>query len=265
MAVERPRPARAFVGTSGWNYPAWREAFYGHCPQRLWLPFYARHFDAIEVNGTFYRLQSRETFARWRKATPPQFRFAIKANRYLTHSRKLVDPLPSIRVERDAAAGLGDRLAAVLWQLPHSFRCDLERLERFARALRSWRAVRHAIEFRHVSWFTRETAACLRAHRIANCHSDAADWPLWDEVTTDLVYVRLHGHAVTYLSGYSDARLQRWADRVQGWLAEGRDVHVYLDNDAAGRAPIDALRLCFYLRRASDGSGRPIPRARKAT
>ena len=252
----RPRtsPAarsQAFIGTSGWNYPAWREAFYGDAPARRWLSFCAERFSAIEVNATFYRLQSRETFARWRDATPPQFRFAIKGNRYLTHNRKLIDPLPSIRLERERARGLGRKLAVVLWQLPSGLHRDLGRLERFARALRHWRAVRHAIEFRHESWFDEEVAACLRAHGIAACQSDAADWPLWEAVTTDLVYVRLHGRPLTYASGYSAALLRRWAAKVNGWLAEGRDVHLYFDNDALGRAPVDALTLISLLRRPS--------------
>jgi uncharacterized protein YecE (DUF72 family) len=251
------RTSRAFVGTSGWNYPAWREAFYGRCPQRRWLSFCAERFSAIEVNATFYRLQRRETFARWRAETPPHFRFAIKANRYLTHTRRLADPLPSIRLERDAAAGLGDKLAAVLWQLPQSFHRDLQRLQRFARALRHWRSVRHAIEFRHPSWFDDETAACLRAHDIAACQSDAADWPLWNAVTTDLVYVRLHGHTLTYASGYSDTQLRLWAARVRGWLAEGREVHVYFDNDAFARAPLDALRLLVRLEHRPRRRARP--------
>jgi uncharacterized protein YecE (DUF72 family) len=242
-------PGRAFIGTSGWNYAGWRDAFYGNLPARLWLPFCAERFSAIEVNGTFYRLQARETFVRWRRATPPQFRFAIKANRYLTHNRKLADPLPSIRLERDRARGLGEKLAAVLWQLPGNLHRDLGRLERFARALRCWRAVRHAIEFRHASWFDEEVAGCLREHRIAVCQSDAGDWPLWNAVTTDLVYVRLHGKPLTYASGYSAAELRRWTAKVNRWLAEGRDVHVYFDNDALGRAPVDALHLMALLHR----------------
>jgi len=252
MAASPPspptEPARARVGTSGWNYPAWRATFYGDCPARLWLPFCAERFSAIEVNTTFYRLQSRETFVRWRNATPPGFRFAIKANRYLTHNRKLDDPLPSIRLERDRAGILGGKLAAVLWQLPRNLHRDLGRLERFARALRCWRTVRHAVEFRHESWFDEQVAGCLRQHGIAVCQSDAADWPMWEAVTTDLVYARLHGHALTYASGYSTSRLRRWARKVQGWLHEGRDVHVYFNNDAFGRAPADALHLMALLR-----------------
>jgi len=241
------RRGRAYIGTSGWRYDAWREDFYGGRPAGEWLRYCAGRFTAIEVDATFYRLQSVESFRRWGRETPPAFRFAIKANRYLTHNRKLRAPLGPIRLERSRARGLGAKLAVVLWQLPRNFRCNLGRLEAFARALRAWRGARHAIEFRHPSWFTDEVAACLCAHRIAACQSDAADWPLWDAVTTDLVYVRLHGHAVTYASGYGEAALRAWARRIRRWLRDGRDVHVYFDNDAWGHAPRDALRLMALL------------------
>lgn len=237
----------AYIGTSGWNYDAWREPFYGGRAHAQWLSYCAQRFSAIEVNATFYRLQSRETFRRWRAATPPDFRFAIKANRYLTHNRKLRDPVAPVRLERERALGLGAKLAAVLWQLPRNLHKDLARLEHFARALRNWRRVRHAVEFRHASWFDDAVAACLREHRIAVCQSDAADWPLWDAVTTDLVYLRLHGHAVTYASDYADPALRFWAKRVRRWMREEREVHVYFDNDALGHAPRNALRLIELL------------------
>lgn len=111
--------------------------------------------------------------------------------------------------------------------------------------------MRHAIEFRHPSWFDEQIAGCLREHRVAVCQSDSADWPLWDEVTADLVYVRLHGHTLTCASDYSASQLQRWATRVRSWLREGRDVRVYLDNDAVGRAPADARRLIAMLSRSA--------------
>ena len=233
---------RIFIGTSGWNYDAWRGPFYEGRPAKEWLRFCGAKFTAIEVNATFYRLQSAATFRRWRDETPASFRFAVKAHRYLTHNRKLREPLPAIRIERERAAGLGAKLAAVLWQLPRNFHRDLERLQAFAGALRRW-PVRHAIEFRHASWFDDDVAACLREHAIAVCQSDAADWPLWDRVTTDVVCVRLHGHDVTYASPYSVAELRAWARKLRRWADEGRDVHVYFDNDAGGHAPLDALQL----------------------
>jgi uncharacterized protein YecE (DUF72 family) len=234
---------RPYVGTSGWNYDSWRESFYESLPRKEWLRFCAQRFTGIEVNATFYRLQSTEIFQRWRRETPPEFRFAIKAHRYLTHNKKLKEPLPAIALERDRASGLGPKLGAVLWQLPPNLHRNLERLEGFARALGSWRRPRHAIEFRHESWFDEEVARCLRKHRLAVCQSDAADWPIWDAVTTDFVYVRLHGHTVTYASDYSKSQIDAWAGRVNRWLREGRDVHLYFDNDALGHAPKNALRL----------------------
>jgi uncharacterized protein YecE (DUF72 family) len=238
----------AYIGTSGWNYEIWRELFYEGRPAREWLHYCAARFSAIEVNATFYRLQGVETFRRWRNETPADFRFAIKAHRYLTHNKKLSDPLPAIRLERERASGLSGKLAAVVWQLPHNLHRNVERLEGFARALRCWRRARHAIEFRHVSWFDEQVAACLRTHRIAVCQSDAADWPLWDAVTTDLVYVRLHGHELTYASCYPESALRTWADKVCRWTSEGRDVHVYFDNDAYGDAPWNAMRLIELVR-----------------
>lgn len=233
----------AYIGTSGWSYDSWRDGFYRGLPRKNWLRFCAGRFTGIEVNATFYRLQDRKTFRRWRDETPADFRFAIKGNRFLTHNKKLADALPAIRIERDRAAGLGNKLAAVVWQFPESFHKNMERLQEFARALKSWRAVRHAVEFRHDSWFDNEVAECLRAQRLAVCQSDAADWPLWDAVTTDMVYIRLHGHAATYASSYSTGELEQWAKRLRDWLQEGCDVHVYFDNDALGAAPKNAQEL----------------------
>jgi uncharacterized protein YecE (DUF72 family) len=235
--------ARAYIGTSGWNYPGWRDRFYAGVRQADWLSHCASQFTGIEVNATFYRLQERSTFERWREQTPQGFRFAIKGNRYLTHNKKLREPEGPIGVERERASALGEKLAVVVWQLPGNFHKHLERLQGFAAALSAWKEARHAVEFRHRSWFDDEVAECMRTNRLAVCISDAADWPLWDAVTTDLVYVRLHGHTRTYASAYSTASLKTWARRTRDWLAEGRDVHVYFDNDAEGAAPYDALKL----------------------
>lgn len=236
-------PGRIHIGTSGWAYPQWQDDFYAGVPRRDWLSHYARHFDTVEINATFYHLQRESTFAHWRDATPPAFRFAIKGNRYLTHNKKLLDPTESVALERARALGLGDKLAVVLWQMPARFGKNLARLEAFAEALAAWPEARHAVEFRDPSWFDAEVAGCLSRHRLAHCLSDAADWPLWDAVTTDLVYVRLHGHTRTYVSAYSTGALRQWAARIHDWLAGGREVHVYFDNTDAGAAVRDAGRL----------------------
>lgn len=232
-----------FIGTSGWNYDHWKDRFYAGVKRRDRLRHYAGQFNAVEVNATFYRLQARGTLRNWRDQTPREFRFSIKGNRYLTHNRKLKDPAGSVALERDNAGPLGDRLAAVLWQLPGSLEKNTDRLRGFCAALRGWGEVRHIIEFRHPSWFDDETAACLDEYGIANCQSDAADWPMWSAVTTDLVYVRLHGRTRTYASGYATGSLKKWAAAIERWLKDGRQVHVYFDNTSENAAPRDAAKL----------------------
>lgn len=154
---------------------------------------------------------------------------------------------PVIRC-RESASPLGERLAAVVWQLPAFLKKDADRLENFLDALRHWKSARHAIEFRHRSWFNDEVAERLKRQAVAVCMSDAPDWPMWDEVTTDLVYIRLHGHTRKYASNYSKASLRKWAARIRNCLNESRAVHAYFDNDAEGAAPRDALTLLEMLR-----------------
>ncbi len=232
-----------YIGTSGWSYPEWRQRFYSDLAQKRWLEFYAEHFSAVEINGTFYRLQNPDTFKKWSDETPSTFRFALKANRYLTHHKKLLNPLPSIVIEKSHAEALGDKLAVVLWQLPGSLKKDFDLLKHFIDALQQWPEVRHSIEFRHSSWFDDQTADCLAEADIAICISDAATWPMWDRVTTNLVYIRLHGHAQTYVSCYSKTELSYWAEHINRWTGEGKDVHVYFDNTAECAAPFNALAL----------------------
>lgn len=232
-----------FIGTSGWNYDEWKDGFYAGVKRDDRLVHYAGRFDAVEANATFYRLQKPATLKHWRDATPDGFRFAIKGNRYLTHNKKLKDPLDSIEIERENARPLAPKLSVVLWQLPGNLDKNIARLREFCEALGSWSDVRHAVEPRHTSWFDAETAECLAAHGVAACQSDAADWPMWDAVTGDLVYVRLHGHTRTYASRYSTASLKRWASLIKRWRSERRTVHVYFDNTAEGAAPRDASKL----------------------
>lgn len=231
------------IGTSGWNYTHWKDTFYSGVKRKDWLRHYAEQFRSVEVNATFYRLQERKTFERWREETPSGFRFSIKGNRFLTHNKKLSDPVESVRRERERASGLGDKLAVVVWQLPGNLHKNAGRLRGFVEALGRWSETRHTIEFRHPSWFDAETGDILSDAGIANCWSDAADWPMWDAVTTDLVYCRLHGHTRTYVSEYDEASIRQWADRIRLWLSERREVHIYFDNDAEAHAPQDARRL----------------------
>jgi uncharacterized protein YecE (DUF72 family) len=233
---------RIFVGPSGWTQTAPRDV-----PIRARLSWAARRFNAVEVNGSYYTQISNERYRAWKAETPGDFRFAVKGHRYVTHYRRLSDCGDSVRRLEAQASGLGEKLAVVLWQLPASFKCDLARLDAFLGVLRAWSETRHALELRHATWFTDEVRARLRAARVASCLSDAPDFPMWDAVTTDLVYVRLHGHTRKYASSYSAASLSRWADRARRWAEEGREVHVYLDNDAEGAAIANASSLTALL------------------
>lgn len=243
---EPPSVAHAYIGTSGWVYAGWREHLYADTPVKRWLEVASRAFDALEINGSFYTQIKPETYARWYSETPPDFRFALKGHRFVTHYKRLRDCRDSIVRLRDQVQPLGEKLAAVVWQLPSNFKCSADdgiaRLADFTRALEAWPNVRHAIELRHRSWFVPEIAAVMRAGNVAVCMGDAPDFPMWREVTADLVYVRLHGHTRKYASSYTEKSLQMWAADVRRWLAEGRDVHVYFDNDALGHAVRNALR-----------------------
>lgn len=239
----RPMLPKLYIGTSGWDYNHWKSEFYAGVKRKDWLRFYAEHFTAVEVNATFYRLQDVNTFMRWREKTPDHFRFVLKGNRYLTHNKRLIDPQASIRQERAHAQALGKKLSAVLWQLPANFHKHIERLQGFTNALQQWKSTRHIIEFRHPSWFDADVAECLQQNSIALCQSDAADWPMWDAITTDLIYIRLHGHTRTYASSYRSTSLRQWAQRIRSWRKQACQVHVYFDNDAEGAAPRNAIQL----------------------
>ncbi len=235
------------IGTSGWSYAGWKDGFFSNIPRKEWLHHYAGRFTTVEVNATFYRQLRPSTFEHWRQQTPAGFKFAIKGHRYLTHVSKLLCVSDALTRQQDAAMSLRDKLAVVVWQMPPSLKLDLPRLDAFADALRNWSEVRHALEFRDGSWFCPETADRLRRHHLAVCQSDSADWPLWQEVTTDLVYVRLHGHERTYVSAYTNFQLESWADRIRVWLAQNRQVYVYFDNTDAGHAPENATHLVALL------------------
>lgn len=237
-----------YIGTSGWSYPEWRQRFYVGVPQNHWLKFYAEHLPAVEINGSFYCLQKTETFEKWLAETPASFRFSIKANRYLTHRKRLLEPESSVLIQKDNAQTLAGKLTVVLWQLPASFPKNSDRLKRFIDALQQWPEVNHCLEFRHTSWFNDDTANCLSQAGISVCISDAASWPMWDCVTANPVYIRLHGHLQTYISSYSESELDYWAERIADWSAQGKDVHVYFDNTGECAAPFNALALREMLR-----------------
>ncbi|HEU5038457.1 MAG TPA: DUF72 domain-containing protein [Nocardioides sp.] len=263
------------VGISGWTYDGWRGDFYPRgLARRLELAYAAERLDTIEINGSFYSLQRPSSYAAWREQTPDDFVLAVKGGRFITHMKRLRDvEQPLANFFGSGVMALGPKLGPVLWQLPERLEYDAEVLASFFallprtfgemaalarrhdaklrddRALTtcprglSGRRVRHALEFRSPSFCTQESFALLREHDIACVVADTAGrWPMAEAVTSDLVYVRLHGDQELYASGYSDAALDRWADRCRAW-SDRADVVVYFDNDAKGYAPHDAVRL----------------------
>lgn len=262
---------------SGWQYDSWRGDFYPDgLAKRRQLAHVAEHLDGVEVNATFYGLQRPATFRRWHGETPEGFVFAIKGSRYITHMKALRDTrLALANFFASGVLTLEDRLGPILWQLPARMTFDEDVLARFfhelpasvgealelARGhdrpeervdltLHNDRRLRHVVEPRHRSFDDPRFFALLEQKEMACVVSDAPTWPLFDQQTTDLAYVRLHGHTDLYASGYASVSLDRWADRCRGWLHEGREVHVYFDNDARGRAPHDARSLRRRLQRA---------------
>jgi len=284
----------ARIGISGWRYAPWRGVFYPRgLAQRQELAFASRMLPTIEINGSHYSLQRPESYQAWHDETPDDFAFAIKGPRYITHMLKLrnvVTPLANFLAS--GLFALGSKMGPILWQFPPQFAYDPERFDAFfallprdtdaaaalarhhdgrldGRALLKPHAtmrIRHAVEIRHPSFIDPGFIALLRRHRIALVVADTAGrWPLLEDLTSDFVYVRLHGDKELYASGYGDAALDDWAARMDAWRhgrqhphartasatrarpRAGRDVFCYFDNDVKVHAPYDAARLAARL------------------
>jgi uncharacterized protein YecE (DUF72 family) len=241
VSARRPRTLR--IGCSGWNYASWKDDFYGGLPARRWLEHYARHFDTVEVNNTFYRLPNKDAVARWVEQTPPAFVFAVKASRYLTHIKRLTDLEGGVErfYERIEPLVRSSKLGPVLWQLPPTFRRDDERL---ANAVARFPDGRHAIEFRHRSWFADDVYALLREHGVALVIADRPEVRAFQAhvFTADWTFVRFHYGSRGRRGNYSDRELEEWAQRFEQWR---RDVEIwaYFNNDWEVFAVRNALRL----------------------
>lgn len=232
---------RVHIGTSGWHYPHWKGPFYpGGLADESLLAEYARHFRSVEINSSFYRLPEEETFEAWRRAVPEGFLFAVKASRYITHMKKLKDPAASLARFLERAELLGEKMGPVLFQLPPRWHLDLDRLRAFLQALP--RGHRYAFEFRDESWFDPGVYEAL-AGSAAFCIFDLDGRLSPRETTADFVYIRLHGPDGPYRGQYSTEALAGWAGAISTWRQGGKDVYCYFDNDEAGYAPQDALRL----------------------
>jgi uncharacterized protein YecE (DUF72 family) len=282
------------IGVSGWRYPPWRGHFYPRgLPQSRELEYAARIFPSIELNGSFYSLQRPSSYAMWAQQTPPGFVFAVKGSRYITHMLKLRGIETALA--NFLASGLfelGPKLGPILWQFPPTTRFHEAVFEDFFSILprtgvqASWVAhahddrlkgraspkpesdfvLRHAVEVRHESFATPEFIRLLRRHRIAWVVADTPKpWPLYEDITADFVYLRLHGATELYQSRYSREQLQRWARLIDTWrhgrqpkearlichehagARRHRDVYCYFDNTDKRHAPVNAQELMALL------------------
>jgi uncharacterized protein YecE (DUF72 family) len=234
------------IGCSGWNYASWRNDFYPpRTPASRWLEHYATVFDTVEVNATFYRLAKREVVARWATQVPEGFCFAVKASRYLTHYKRLADVGQGLERFYAPLAPLleAGKLGPILWQLPPDFRRDDERLGGLLDALGSWPPGRHAVEFRHASWFVPEVYELLRWHGAALVIGDRKGLDVPHEVVGDWTFLRFHHGHRGRRGNYSVSELREWAGRIAAWRDDGIDVWAYFNNDWEVFAPRNAVTL----------------------
>jgi uncharacterized protein YecE (DUF72 family) len=265
--------AHAYIGISGWRYSPWRGTFYPEdLAQKNELAYASRQVNSIEINGSFYSLQRPSSYASWRAETPDDFVFAVKGGRFISHLKRLVDvETPLANFFASGLLALGPKLGPVLWQLPENLAFDPEVLDAFfallpgttgeaarlaerhddkvkeGRSLTTTEhdvPLRYALEFRSPTFVVDEAYEVMRRHGVGCVLADTAGrWPKVEQVTGDLMYVRLHGDQELYASGYSDAALDQWAAKCRAWAADGLDVFAYFDNDVKGYAPYDAMRL----------------------
>ncbi|WP_372167308.1 DUF72 domain-containing protein [Xanthomonas axonopodis] len=287
------------IGISGWRYARWRGTFYpAGLAQRRELEYAAGCFPSVEINGSFYSLQRPDSFQRWHDETPEDFVFSVKGPRFITHMKRLRDCEQALaNFFASGILRLGAKLGPVLWQLPPTLRFDAELLDAFlgslprdseaalararkrdtalmqgrsALAIDRNRPIRHALEVRHDSFCDPACMRLLRRHNVAVVVADTAGkFPYMEDVSADFVYVRLHGDAQLYASGYSDTALDRWAARIAAWASGAepddaarvgararkramRDVYCYFDTDMKVHAPFDARGLMQRLQLPTD-------------
>lgn len=232
-----------YIGTSGYTYAAWRGIFYPKgVAQRNWLSFYAQHFNAVEVNATFYRPFPQSVYARWQEVTPPDFRFVLKAPRLITHEKALDNIEQELDSFLASAKGLGDKLALILWQFPAGQRAEnlQKRFEAFLSLLPQ--SPRHVFEFRHASWFTEEVYAQLNNSNAGFVINDSPQIKSREVNMAGLMYVRFHGPGKLYDSAYSREQLTAWADRIRPRLAD-HEVYLFFNNTFAGQAIENARQM----------------------
>ena len=231
------------IGTSGFQYDHWRGIFYPRdIPKKRWFDYYARHFDTVEINNTFYRLPEVHTFEAWRDQAPAGFLYALKFSRYASHLKRLKDPQGPITQFVERAVHLGDYLGPILVQLPPRWKVNAKRLTAFLDE--APQQYRWAIEFRDSSWLCEEIFGILETYQATLCiHDMLPDHP--QQITSRWIYLRFHGDH--YTGNYSHQFLTSQAQRVREYLLEGLDVYAYFNNDVCGYALRNAHDLKRYV------------------
>jgi uncharacterized protein YecE (DUF72 family) len=220
------------IGTSGWHYNHWMRRFYPEdLPKSKWLQYYARQFDTVEINNTFYQLPKEVSIKRWRELAPKGFLYTVKANRYITHIKRLKDTSEELNRFFERIDLLKEKLGPILYQLPPSMHKDLDLLEAFIKLLTE--KCPAVFEFRHESWYSEDTYALLNKYNAAFCTHDLPGKQSPRIVAGDIVYVRFHGTTGRYSGNYSKSALREWADWIKDNLKGIRAVYAYFNNDYA--------------------------------
>ncbi len=218
------------IGTSGYNYPEWKGSFYpADLPAAKMLPYYAGRFSTVEINYTFYRMPTPKLVAGWCAQVPENFRFTLKSPRRITHDKRLrpADVADSLRAFVTAAAELGPRMGALLFQLPPNFKKDLGVLSEFLTLLPP--KANAAFEFRNDSWLSEDVYDCLRGRQVALCIADSDKRETPVITTADFAYLRLRDE------GYGPADIERWTDTARELSSRCADVFVYFKHEDEGK------------------------------
>ena len=231
-----------YIGTSGWSYGHWKGVFYPEAMQAHdYLEFYQQYFNSVEINNTFYHLPETDTFRHWHATVADDFVYSVKASRYITHMKKLISPGVTVVPFMDRVKLLADKLGMILFQLPPHWHCNPQRLELFLASLPA--GYHYVFEFRDASWFNKEIYRLLKRYHATFCIYDLEGKISPMEVTSAIVYLRLHGPSQAYSGCYKTQELMDWAAKIAGWYSDGKQVFCYFNNDEAGYAVKNALEL----------------------
>jgi len=230
------------IGTSGWYYDHWKELFYpGGLTKSKWFEYYAQYFDTVEINNTFYHLPKEQTLRRWHEIAPKDFLYAVKANRYITHIKRLKDSAEPLGRFFERVGLLKSRLGPILYQLPPSLQKDLGLLEAFIKLLPKRKTA--VFEFRHKSWYSDDTFNLLNKSGVSFCIHDMPGKESPRIVTGEVIYVRFHGTTGRYSGSYPKSQLQNWSKWLKDQAKKVSAIYAYFNNDAHGHAIKNAKQL----------------------